>query len=121
MGTGMSDEPVNKGGRPFHMPTDKTRAEVKAMASFGQPQEDMADYIGVSIPTLRKHYADDLQFGAMRANMAVAGKLHSAATSKEHTSPTVTAAIWWSKTRMGWKETMAHEHAGKLVVSWIGE
>ena len=104
----------NRGpGRPAHQPTDKTRAEVRALASFGQPQPDMASYIGVSDRTLREHYRDELDHAAMRANAAVAAKLHSAATQKEHTAPSVTAAIFWAKTRMGWKDTSIHEMVGK--------
>ena len=104
----------NKGpGRPAHQPTDKTRAEVRALSSFGQPQTDIAGYVGISDKTLREHYRDELDNAAMRANAAVAAKLHNAATLKEHTAPSVTAAIFWAKTRMGWKDTSIHELVGK--------
>lgn len=100
-----------------HKPTDESRAEVKALASFGLPQEDIAEYVGVSHVTLRKHYASELKLSAIKANATVGKYLFSLASgqaiSKGAThSDCKTAAMFWAKTRMGWRETNKVEVTG---------
>ena len=98
-----------------HEPNDKTRSEVSALASFGIPQEDIAAYIGVSHPTLRKHYPDELAFSSIKANATVGKYLFSLASGqalKQGAShgDCKTAAMFWAKTRMGWRETNHIDH-----------
>jgi hypothetical protein len=93
-----------------HEPTDNTRKTVESMAGFGIPQPDIAAVIGVCDKTLRKHYRDELDLGATKANAQVIANLYKHATGSGKGS--VTAAIFWCKTRCGWKEKFTHEHAG---------
>lgn len=93
-----------------HEPTEKTRAEVSALYSFGIPQEDIARYIGVDAKTLRKYYRDELDNSVTKANAAVGRFLYQNATGntlKDGASHAdcVRAAMFWAKTRMGWRET----------------
>jgi hypothetical protein len=93
-----------------HEPTDKTRSEVSALASFGVPQEDIAAYIGISKPTLAKHYPDELSFSSIKANATVGKFLFSMASGQALKQGATygdckTAAMFWAKTRMGWRET----------------
>lgn len=98
-------------GNPGHTPTDILRAKVSALVGFGAPQDYIAREIGVSEPTLRAHYRDELDHGMAKANSAVAQALYKKATGDGPQA--VTAAIFWAKTRMGWKETTTHELTGK--------
>lgn len=102
-------EPKNKGGRPPHQPTDATRKQVQSMAGYGIPEEDIALTLEISPPTLRKHYRRELDMGHIMATSQVAQSLFKKATGEG--SQSVTAAIFWMKTRAGWKETSAHEHS----------
>jgi hypothetical protein len=93
-----------------HEPTDKTRSEVSALASFGVPQEDIAAYIGISKPTLAKHYPDELSFSSIKANATVGKFLFNMASGQAIKSGASygecsRAAMFWAKTRMGWRET----------------
>ena len=54
-----------------HIPTDKSRAEVGALVSFGVNQEDIARFIGICVDTLAKHYRHELDTALTRANAAV--------------------------------------------------
>jgi hypothetical protein len=114
----MRDEALNLGGRPSHDPTDQQRATVKAMSAYGVPQHDIARVIGIHDETLRKHYRDELDLGVIEANAKIAETLFRQATKEGNT----TAAIWWSKSRMGWKEKVEHsgdpENPVKMIVSW---
>ena len=83
-------------------PSDDDRNSVKAMTAIGTPQDDIALVLGITGKTLRKHFADDIKFGMIKANAAVGGALYRAATTPGPGQ--VTAQIWWTKTRMGWKE-----------------
>lgn len=100
----------NKGGRPPHKPTAETRKQVESMAGFGIPEKDIGRSIGISDVTLRKHYREELDMGTVKANSAVAQSLYKKATGDGASS--VTAAIFWLKTRAGWKETFVNEHSG---------
>ena len=102
------DEALNRGGRPPHQPTDQQRATVKAMSAYGIPQHDIARVVGVHDDTLRLHYRDELDLGVIEANAKVAETLFRQATREGNT----TAAIWWTKCRMGWKERQGVEHTG---------
>jgi hypothetical protein len=101
-----------------HKPTDESRAEVRALASFGLPQEDIAEYIGgISHVTLRKHYAQELKLSAIKANATVGKYLFSLASGQAIAKGAThgdcrTAAVFWAKTRMGWRETDRLEHSG---------
>ena len=98
--------------RPSHKPTDETRAKVTALASFGITEDDISRHIGVAPHTLRKHYRDELDNAVANANAMVAQSLYNMATKGEGKTR-VTAAIFWLKTRAGWRETTVHEHNGK--------
>ncbi len=47
-------------GRPRHEPTYATRARVREMAAQGLYQADIAAEIGISAPTLCRHYQAEL-------------------------------------------------------------
>ena len=99
-----------------HQPTDQSRAEVAALASFGIPQGEIASYVGVSHVTLRKHYGEELNVSAIKANAAVGKYLFSLASGQalKHGAThgdCKTAAMFWAKTRMRWRETNHLDHA----------
>ena len=75
------------------------------------PEASIATAIGIDAKTLRKHYSQELDIGHIKANSAVAQSLFRKATGDGPQS--VTAAIFWAKTRLGWKETMVNELVGK--------
>ncbi len=85
--------------RAAHKPTETTRAEVQALSGFGVREDEIAAYVGISAPTLRRHYRTELDTGHVRANVAVARSLF-----KQATEGNVAAAIFWMKARAGWRE-----------------
>lgn len=102
-------------GRPVHKPTSRRRGEVSALTSYGVPQDEIARHLGIDAKTLRKHYRDELDCGALRRNQQVAKFLFENATGKtikdgaSH-SDCVRAAIFWAKTRMGFRESSQLDH-----------
>jgi hypothetical protein len=87
--------------RPKMNPTDEQRRLVKSFAAVGTRHEEIAQMVGIRSPkTLRKHFRDELNRGAIEANANVARTLYQMATSGE--SPAAT--IFWLKCRAGWKE-----------------
>jgi hypothetical protein len=99
-------------GRPAFSPSEEQRRQVKAMAAYGVPQEDIATVLAIDAKTLRKHFWPDLQTGAIEANAKVAQSLFQRATT-EKGSAGVTAAIFWLKVRAGWREPVAAPKLGK--------
>ncbi len=116
--------------KPLHQPTEKTRAEIIALRSYGVPIKEVAAYIGIDDKTLYKYYKDELENSAIKANANVGKFLYQAASGQALTtgatySDCVRAAMFWAKTRMGWKETnvqevkMADEPIAKVTIEVI--
>ena len=81
------------------------------MAAYGVPEADISRVLGIDPKTLRKHYRDELDTGSIRANSRIAESLYRKAMGDGPQS--VTACIFWLKTRARWKETSVHEHGGR--------
>jgi hypothetical protein len=94
-------------GRPAHRPDATTRRQVEAMAAYGVPEADIARVIGIDPKTVRKYYRDELDTGAIKANSKIAESLYRKAMGEGPQS--VTACIFWLKTRAHWKETTVQE------------
>lgn len=84
-------------------------ARVEALAGYGISPADIALVLAVDEQDLKTDYANELQSGHIKANARVAESLFRKATGEGRES--VTAAIFWLKTRARWKETSVHEHA----------
>jgi len=115
------DEILNVGGRPPHEPTERSRAKVKALAAYGTPQEQIARALDIHRETLTKYYRDELDLGVIEANAKVAETLFNQGVRDGNT----TALIWWTKSRMGWKERQEVTGAdgapllGNVTVSFV--
>ena len=110
--------------KPLHQPTEKTRAEIIALRSYGVPIKEVAAYIGIDDKTLYKYYREELENSAIKANANVGKFLYQAASGQALTtgatySDCVRAAMFWAKTRMGWKETNVQEHTGKVEIQQV--
>jgi hypothetical protein len=109
---------------PTHKPTAETAAEVRALSSFGVPQEEIAAYLDIDPKTLRKYYNAELMRSRLKVHARVGSFLVNAATGaalKQDTGATyrdcLTAAIFYGKTRMGLKETTGIEHGGSVATT----
>ncbi len=92
--------------RPKIHPTAEQRRLVKSLVAFGVPQEKIARRIGIrSAKSLRKHFRQELDRGALDANGNVAQTLYNMATSGQHPI----ATLFWLKSRAGWTERPAFE------------
>jgi hypothetical protein len=90
-------------GRRAHKADPFQRRQVEAMAAYGVREDAIARVVGIDPKTLRKHYRDELDTGQVKATAKVAESLFRKATGEGPQS--VTAAIFWLKTRGGWRET----------------
>ena len=98
-------------GRKAHRPEPATRRLVEALAGYGIPEAEIAGVVGIDAKTLRKHYREELDHGHTKANARVAENLYRKATGEGREA--VIAAIFWLKTRAGWKETSVTELASR--------
>lgn len=105
-------------GRPAHEPTAETRKKVESYAAIGILEEDIAKVIGVCPKVLRKYYRDQLDLSFAKANAAVAGNLYKIATGNSQQA--VIAAIFWCKTRMGWRDVSTDGGAQRLKIEIVG-
>jgi hypothetical protein len=101
-------------------PTDDQRDLVKRMVLAGVQRDIIAKCVinpnterPVTQKTLKKHFAEELERGDAQANSEVAAALFRAATGKT-SGAQVTAAIFWTKTKMGWRETSRVEIEGDI-------
>jgi hypothetical protein len=87
--------------RPRFVPTEEQRRTVKSLSAYGIKQEEIAQMVGLrSTKSLRKHFRQELDRGAIEATAQVAQTLYKMATSGKHPA----ASIFWLKTRAGWRE-----------------
>ncbi len=103
--------------RPIFDPTEEQRLTVAIMAACGVPQALICEKVinastgkPVDLKTLRRSFRKELDDGQATANSMVAQSLFRKATGNSPQS--VTAAIFWLKTRARWKETSVHEVTG---------
>lgn len=103
-----------KGGRPCFEPTIDQRKLVEALSGYGVPHDEIRLLVvdhrmgrPIAKNTLYRAFRQELDVGATKANAKVAGNLFRHATGDGPGS--VTAAIFWTKVRMGWKETTVVE------------
>lgn len=94
------------GGAPPHQPTEQTRNLVKLGKTIGYTNEQIARLVQVSENTLKKYYGEELESGSEQINARIAANLATIASSQTH-KQAVTAAIFWTKARMGWSEKTA--------------
>lgn len=114
-------------GRPRWSPSEADREKIQTMAALGIPQEKIAKVFKVTEKTLRLYCRTELDTAEALANFAVGNFLYDAATGKQTylkddgtigthhigvSSATVTAAIFWMKTRAHWKEMILHGGTG---------
>ena len=102
---------------PAHEPTEQTRAEVGALTSFGNTQEDIARYLGISVDTLVKYYRSELDNAALKANAKVANKLFRKATEGDDLG----AMTFWLKTRARWREKDKEDNTANSVIEKLLE
>jgi hypothetical protein len=102
--------------RPNLQPTEEDRKMVRLMAACGVDQEQIAARIGIRSPkTLRKHYREELDRGALDANVRVSHSLLKMATSGNCPA----ATIFWLKARAGWKDQGGFEPTAGAPPSFI--
>ncbi len=106
----MGSEPESLVAEPAGQRDAFHARQVEAMAGYGIPPEDIATVLGIDPARLRRDYQAELQGASIKANAKVAESLFRKATGDGRES--VTAAIFWLKTRAGWKEVSRHEIGG---------
>ena len=85
-----------------YAPDASQRQMVEMMVGVGVPEADIARVLGIDLATLHLHHGMELQTGQIVANARVAESLYRKAVGDGPQS--VTAAMFWLKTRAGWRE-----------------
>lgn len=112
----MAKDPNKKPGQVPYNPTEEHRKMVADMASFGIPQSNIAGCLGIDDKTLRKYFRFELDHGADIANAKVAQNLFTQAMKDDFRA--TPAAMFWAKTRMGWKEKVDVNVTGSLSINF---
>jgi hypothetical protein len=92
--------------RKWH-PTDRQRHQIKLASAAGFGPTAIANIIGVNLSMLERECARELANGADEANAKVAAKLFQKCMRGD-----TIAMIYWTKTRLGWREVHRTEHTG---------
>jgi hypothetical protein len=91
------------------------KSKVEAMAGYGLSAADIARVLDMDAEKLKASYAKELAGGQIKVNARVAESLYRKAIGEGRES--VTAAIFWLKTRARWKEVSVHEHVAEEKIS----
>jgi hypothetical protein len=115
-------------GQPKFEPTSDQRNTVKIMKVTGIPETLICKCItnprtgkSVSPATLARAFAVELETGETELHALVAdflictilGRKPPSGEPIKNDQARVAAAIFFAKTRMGWRETSVHQHEGK--------
>jgi hypothetical protein len=115
-------------GQPKFEPTQDQRDQVKLMKALGIPEDRICKTITnprtrkpVAPMTLARAFAAELESGATEFHASVGDFILSAILGKKpmlgdpikSEQVRMTAAIFYAKTQMGWKETVVNEQANK--------
>lgn len=109
-------------GQPPFQPTEDQRKQVELMVGLNLTHREIASLVfnprtgkGISVNTLELHFRYELDNGAAKVNAKVGESLVKRALDLQHPQG-ATCAIFYAKTRMGWKETQVHEVESKAGV-----
>ena len=89
-------------------PTEEQRRVVRLMVSSGIPEDEICRVIGASgidAKTFLETFHDEIADGTGEANRKITNRILQIACQSEDLKAAATAAIWWTKTRMGWKDS----------------
>ena len=115
-------------GRPKFVPTQDQRTQVKIMKALGLREDEICKTITnprtgkpVAPMTLARAFAPELASGAIELHTlvgnfilcAILGKKPALGDAIKSEQVRMTAAIFYTKTKMGWKETVVNEPANK--------
>lgn len=75
----LSKNSISKRGRPGFKPTAALRRKVAIAAGGGMSHEEIALGLGISRPTLEKHFEHELSVGAYEKRLETLEALHRAA------------------------------------------
>jgi len=103
-------------GRPTHTPTQHDRNQVVMCCEMGMTLEQIADFMEISIPTLRKHYPRELEYRAAEMKMRVMTNMYNIACDPSH-KQSVTAGMFILRTQAGWNDVKRHEISGSVDTS----
>ena len=78
------------------------------MTAYGIDQDQIAGVVGISRPTLRKHFRRELDVAAPEANARIAEALYRKALAGD-----VIAMIFWLKVRAKWSERIIVQDGGQ--------
>jgi hypothetical protein len=84
-------------------PASTDRLFAKLGAAAGMTHEQIAKALFIDEKTLRQYFAEELHDGAHKAHLQVVGNLFRIATQTQDNKAALTAAIWWTKARLGWR------------------
>ncbi|MEX3929761.1 hypothetical protein AB4Y36_38120 [Paraburkholderia sp. BR10936] len=106
------------GGRPRFEPSAHQRELVKALLIYGVPLANICTHVlnsqtgkAVSYTVFVRAFNREIATAVDRGNAAVAANLYRIATKKADTPQVVQSAIFWMRTRGGWKLSEAAEAA----------
>ena len=102
---------AKKPGPAPHRKTALAKRQVVMFKMCGYTVDQIAYFLGISTPTLYKHYREELDRGQMEVNAKVMDTITHIATDKDH-KQALNAAIFWAKTQMGFSESTRLEHTG---------
>lgn len=102
----------SKGGKPLFKPTDEQRKHVETLAGLGLRHDEIRLLVenpttgkAIDADTLARHFSIELARGGPKLAAQIAQSIARKALGDGNQA--VTAAIWFSKCRMGWKERVA--------------
>jgi hypothetical protein len=109
-------------GKLLYLPKQEQQEQVRSWATIGCSHDDIAASLNMPLKRLQKLFRRELELGEAEGRHQVLEKLHQLVVKGE----SVTATIFWVKSRCGWRDTGAAEKTAAsswppFVVKWNGK
>jgi hypothetical protein len=108
----MNDKKKDGRGNPNfkakrHKRTKENADLIKSFVRYGVRHEYICSHLGITKPTLYKYYKKEIAEATIYAHTKVGKSIFDRAIAGD-----MTAAIFYAKTQMGWKERVVNEIVG---------
>lgn len=105
-----------RGPKTKHVADKIDPEECQKLAAMGCTMQEIADFVGCSVDTLERNFAEAINIGRSRGRMSVKRKLYEKAMTGD-----LGAIIWWGKNFAGMADKVETKHSGQIDQKQITE
>lgn len=97
------------GPKTKHVADKINEEDVLKLATMQCTMQEMADFLGCSVDTLERNFAETIKLGRSRGTISMKRKLYEKGMTGD-----LGAIIWWQKNFSGMSDKVETKHSGQI-------